>query len=84
MNSSEENEYTKIFSPEFDAHELGWHLDCRDSTLKVISSGGWSFQEENEVSIMLSDGDSISVKRYTFYRLIKGKGPLVVMITKVT
>ena len=75
-----ENERIRMFSCGVDNEELIWHRDKRDRIVEVIECKDWFFQFENELPIALKPGDTLSISKMVFHRLIKGDGALVIKI----
>ena len=39
----------RTFRTDVDSDELKWHQDLKDRKVKIIESGGWLFQMEDEL-----------------------------------
>ena len=70
------------FAYTIDSEDLIWHRDREDRTLKVIKGNRWKFQFDNELPFEMKDGDEISIQKNSWHRVIKGKGDLIIKITK--
>lgn len=70
----------RVFTPSVDSEELKWHQDLKDREVKIVESGGWQFQVENELPIKLLDGQILNIQKYSWHRVIKGDGNLIVEI----
>jgi hypothetical protein len=70
----------RTFSPEVDDDELKWHQDLKDRKVTIIEDGGWSFQMENSLPVKLSNAEQLSIPKFVWHRVIKGKGNLIVEI----
>lgn len=76
------NQFIREFSSEVDNHELEWHLDREDRIVESVKNGGkWMVQLDNELPVLIKN--KIFIPRETYHRVIKGKGRLVVKITKI-
>ena len=75
-----EGKLIRTFTPEVDSEELKWHQDLKDRKVKIIESGGWSFQMENELPNKLQDAKQIFIPKLVWHRVLKGDGKLVVEI----
>ena len=73
---------TRTFSPDVDSDELKWHQDLKDRKVTVIEDGGWSFQMENSLPVKLSNAEQLSIPKFVWHRVIKGKGNLIVEIVE--
>ena len=67
---------------EVDDDELKWHQDLKDRKVTVIEDGGWSFQIENSLPVKLSNAEQLSIPKFVWHRVIKGKGNLIVEIVE--
>ena len=72
----------RTFSPDVDSDELKWHQDLKDRKVTVIEDGGWSFQIENSLPVKLSNAEQLSIPKFVWHRVIKGKGNLIVEIVE--
>lgn len=71
------------FDADVDSHELYWHRDNEDRTVKVLESGqGWAFQFDNELPFSIEAGTVIFILRHEWHRVIKGSGDLLIKIYK--
>ena len=75
------NEYVREFSEHVDTHELEWHIDKEDSIVEVVKNDGWEVQIDNELPKLLNN--KLFIPKETYHRVIKGKGKLIVKITKL-
>jgi len=83
-----EKEYTKhgtldkyvvrTFSEDVNADELIWHRDRQNRTIHILSGSDWKLQKEDELPQELEIGKEYHIPRYTYHRVIKGIGDLVV------
>ena len=79
-----ENIFLREFKEEVDSEELKWHMDKEDRQVKVIKSNGWKLQLDNHLPIYLEEGKTYFIEKYSFHRVIKGSGNLIVEIEKQT
>jgi len=77
-----ENIFLREFKEEVDSGELKWHMDKEDRQVKVIKSNGWKLQLDNQLPIYLEEGKTYFIEKYSFHRVIKGSGNLIVEIEK--
>lgn len=70
----------RTFEPTVDSDELVWHQDLKDRKVKIIESGGWFYQTEDNLPLELKDNDVLIIPRLSWHRVIKGRGKLVVAI----
>jgi len=73
----------RLFHPNSSSAELEWHVDFEDRQVKIIEAGGWSLQIDNGLPGMLSDDDSIFIPKFTWHRILKGRGNLILKVTKL-
>ena len=60
--------------------DLIWHRDERDREVKIIQANNWQFQFDNELPFTLKDGNIINIPSMVYHRVIKGDGPLELLI----
>jgi len=70
------------FSSEVDPMELVWHQDEEDRTIEILEGNGWQLQRDNELPLVLQEGDSIFIPMGQIHRVIKGNTNLKIQITK--
>jgi quercetin dioxygenase-like cupin family protein len=70
------------FSSEVDPMELVWHQDEEDRTIEILEGEGWQLQRDNELPLVLQEGDSIFIPMGQIHRVIKGNNNLKLQITK--
>jgi len=70
------------FSFEVDPMELVWHQDEEDRTIEILEGEGWQLQRDNELPLVLQEGDSIFIPMGQIHRVIKGNTNLKIQITK--
>jgi quercetin dioxygenase-like cupin family protein len=70
------------FSSEVDPMELVWHQDKEDRTIEILEGEGWQLQRDNELPLVLQEGDSIFIPMGQIHRVIKGNTNLKIQITK--
>jgi O-methyltransferase involved in polyketide biosynthesis len=75
------NECVREFSEDLDTHELEWHIDKEDRIVEVVKNDGWEVQIDNELPKLLNN--KLFIPKETYHRVIKGKGKLIVKITKL-
>lgn len=68
------------FDDSIDPIELMWHRDDEDRTIEPLSPSDWQFQRDNEMPILLKEGERIFIKRHEWHRVIKGSGKLLIKI----
>lgn len=60
--------------------DLVWHRDQADRHVRVVHGNGWKFQFDENLPILLSEGDEITIKKGVYHRLIMGDDDLVLKI----
>ena len=70
----------RVFKENTDTHELVWHRDRLDREVTVLESDGWMFQMDNELPIVLKEGDVIEIPKNTYHRILRGNGNLKITI----
>ena len=72
----------RTFKKNVQDDELVWHRDREDREVRVVKGIGWQFQREDNLPILLREGDVIQIKKEEWHRIIKGRTDLVVEIRK--
>jgi len=73
----------RLFESTTDDAELGWHRDREDRIVEVVVANGWSFQRDDELPVLMQEGDVIGIPALEWHRVIRGWGPLVVAVEKL-
>lgn len=60
--------------------DLEWHMDRRDRIVTVVEGSGWMLQLESGLPFEMVPGRSYPIRRESWHRVIKGTGPLHVLI----
>jgi len=76
------NTYIREFSTDTDSSELVWHRDKEDREVTILEGKGWKFQRDNELPIILNEGDTIYIKKNEYHRIIKGDTDLKISLLK--
>ena len=70
----------RTFRTDVDSDELKWHQDLKDRKVKIIESGGWLFQMEDELPNKMINDETIFIPKLAWHRVLKGGSNLVVEI----
>ena len=70
----------RVFKENTDTSELVWHQDKKDREVKVMESNGWMFQMDNELPIVLKEGDVVNIPKNTYHRILRGQGDFKIRI----
>ena len=79
----DKNKIIRTFSIDVDSDELIWHRDLKDRNVKVVKSGNWKFQTENNLPILLQRDQEIFIKKGDWHRILKGDSDLVIEIVEI-
>jgi hypothetical protein len=82
ISLDETNKVQRIFEQDIDESELEWHRDSEDRYVKIIESNNWYIQFDNQIPQRLINQEVIFIPKAKYHRVIKGKGSLIVEITK--
>ncbi len=82
MNPYTDENTTRTFSKDVDKMSLIWHTDQEDRTVTVLEGKGWQFQRDNELPLILNEGDNIFIPMGQIHRVIKGSTDLKLKIIK--
>ena len=77
-----ESVFLRKFSRNTSQDDLIWHRDREDRIVEVISGKGWRFQRDNEVPIILNEGDVVKISANEYHRLVKGTNDLYLKVIK--
>ena len=80
MNTYVDTSNIRTFSKDVDEMELIWHTDNEDRDIEVLKGEGWQFQRDNELPLVLKEGDRIFIPRHQVHRVIKGETDLKIKI----
>jgi hypothetical protein len=70
----------RTFDTNIDPSELVWHRDKRDRVVTPTNENDWMIQFDNELPKKLVIGESITIPKESYHRVIKGSGDLIVEI----
>lgn len=73
----------RLITENSESEELVWHRDRRDRVVEIVKSNGWKFQFDNQLPINLKEGDSLTIPKGHYHRVIKGSGDLIIRITEM-
>ena len=77
-----ENTFIRTFSADVDEMDLIWHADKENRVVEVLEGNNWKFQFDEELPIKMTKGLNISICKGRIHRIIKGKGPLKIKLSK--
>ena len=80
MNPYQDNSNIRTFSKDVDPMELVWHQDNEDREIEVLEGKGWQLQRDNELPLVLEEGDRIFISNNQIHRVIKGETDLKIKI----
>ena len=75
-----DNSNIRTFSKDVNTMDLIWHMDDEDRNIEVLEGKGWQFQRDNELPLVLKEGDRIFIPRHQVHRVIKGTTDLKIKI----
>lgn len=73
----------RTFRTDVDSDELKWHQDLKDRKVKIIESGGWLFQMEDELPNKMINDETIFIPKLAWHRVIKGDETMIVEIEEL-
>ena len=80
MNPYQNKGNVRTFSKNVDPMDLIWHTDLEDRTIEILEGTGWQFQRDNELPLVLKEGDRIFIPKHQVHRVIKGETDLKIKI----
>lgn len=75
------NFYLRTFSKNTLEEDLKWHWDEEDRLICSSVDTDWLFQFDNKLPQSMNS--EILIEKGRFHRIIKGKGDLIIKITKI-
>ena len=75
------NVFIRTFYQNVDSGDLHWHRDREDRIIESTHETDWTFQIDNELPKRLEN--KIFIPKGVYHRLIKGKGDLVLKVSKL-
>jgi len=82
MNPYKDKKNVRTFSEDVSEELLHWHTDNENRDITIIEGKGWRFQRDNELPIILSEGDRLHIPEGQIHRILKGTTDLVIKIEK--
>jgi hypothetical protein len=73
----------RTFKESTDSEDFMWHRDQEDRIVEAFNINNWQIQLEDQLPINLRYGESITIPKGVWHRLIKGTGDLQVKIKKL-
>ena len=70
----------RVFTENVDTHELVWHRDRNDREVTIVEGNGWMVQMDNELPVVLKEGDVLHIPKNTYHRILRGTGDLKLKI----
>lgn len=70
----------RTFKSDVDTNELKWHYDEQDREVTILESDGWEFQLDNELPMVLKEGDILFIPKGVYHRIKRGNGDLRIKI----
>ena len=79
---TKEGLFLREFNKDTDSEELVWHRDREDRIVTVVEGNNWKLQMDNELPKLLKEGKKYFIPAREYHRVIKGDGPLKVLVEK--
>lgn len=78
-----EQSWIRTFDPSVtENEEYVWHRDHSDRVVEVLEGKGWKFQFDNELPFDINSGDSITIPKMVYHRIIPSKTKLRIKINE--
>lgn len=68
------------FNESVDSEELIWHQDKLRRKVKIVEGGDWKLQLERGLPFDMIVGETYEIPAKSWHRVLKGSGPLKVII----
>lgn len=75
-----ENIRVRKFDEHVSPSELVWHQDEHPRAITVVTSNNWQLQLDNQLPEVLEEGETYRIDNTVYHRLVRGFGPLVIII----
>ena len=72
----------RTFEESTDSEDFMWHRDLEDREIESVNQNNWQIQLENELPKKIEPGESITVMKGIWHRVIKGTGIAIYKIKK--
>lgn len=72
--------FYRSFKEDVDEEELIWHRDFFHRKIKVYCGRHWKIQFDDQLPRELKINEEFEIPKYTYHRLIKGEGELLLRI----
>jgi hypothetical protein len=80
--TSDESIVERLFEESTDSEDFMWHRDQEDRIVEAININNWQIQLEDQLPVNLRYGESITIPKETWHRVIKGTGIAIYKIKK--
>lgn len=78
-----EKSWIRTFDPTIsESEEYVWHRDYNNRQVEVLEGSGWKFQLDNELPFDINIGDSISIPKMIYHRIIPSNTKLRIKINE--
>jgi hypothetical protein len=78
----DENVVTRTFKESTDSEDFMWHRDQEDRIVEAFNINNWQIQLEDQLPISLNYGESITIPKGVWHRIIKGSNIAIYKIKK--
>lgn len=78
------DDFHRYIPEDVDELDLVWHRDTHDRAVRVIQGDGWKFQFDNKMPFDLQPQKTFLIPAMVYHRVIKGNGPLELVIEHIT
>lgn len=81
-NKINENLVIRTFEESTDSEDFMWHRDQEDRLVEAFNINNWQIQLENQLPMSLNYGESITIPKGVWHRIIKGDDIAIYKIKK--
>lgn len=75
-----EGRWVRVFKEGVEDRELVWHRDVQDRVVTVLKSERWAYQLDDSLPIVMTAGDTFTIPKMVWHRIIRGSGDLEIEI----
>ena len=72
----------RTFKESTDSEDFKWHRDLEDREIEALNNNNWQIQLEDELPKNVNPGETLTIPKGIWHRVIKGPGIAIYKIKK--
>tara|TARA_B100000963_G_C22632643_1_gene675792 strand:- start:2732 stop:2998 length:267 start_codon:yes stop_codon:yes gene_type:complete len=72
----------RTFKESTDSEDFKWHRDLEDREIEALNNNNWQIQLEDELPKNVNPGETLTIPKGIWHRVIKGTGIAIYKIKK--